>query len=450
MAKAGQLVLVAFGITIVVNFIVIKESGAIVDSISERRRPDPDLDTAPFFPDIEATHQEAGGANLNKMYQSLNELTNEVILQNLRSAEADNFLIAPRVLHLSLAKLTKIIKDGSETKSTLMDFLGCDRGPIECGNNNNNNILNCDAMINAHENITADNDFYEIFLDKDNMISSELESKNISFMSTNQYDEWAKEWTNSILNVSNDKDNGMIMASGSVIKIGLNDSNNSNNSNMVSKAINEHVVHNFVCDGTEVSFGSFLAEAKLKVLPDEQLQMIEVDLGDKILQVIVPMVNHPDWEREFAALGFDAFEALVDVEKIKINMVFPKIAIQEQVDLRPLMSQFGLDDLFVKAEDFVTSSPLTRLPQILDLSLILDNNTMSAAETAESVIVNRPFVFRLIDFKTHVPIMAGNIVCPRSSNSSKTCIEMNSVCQQHGFCSTLGEICQAWKTCSGL
>ena len=218
-----------------------------------------------------------------------------------------------------------------------------------------------------------------------------------------------------------------------------------------------NLFHNFQCP---VTFEVFYTKAKLKVVPDLDVQLLEFEILDEdkvslAMQIMMPIHSgHENLIRVFQAIGFEIFDSLHLDASVYMNVIIPPLNWSIQDSMKEVLGSLGLSELFEKSNEhaFKMDFYLRDFLQFIYLSMSPNVGKIFNGEAA-AVIVNRPFIFRIIDAKTLKPKLMGSILCPMSEKISydkNLCMAMKGNCNVHGFCSRLDEICSLWNQCSNV
>ena len=201
-------------------------------------------------------------------------------------------------------------------------------------------------------------------------------------------------------------------------------------------------------------FDSFIAFVKMKVIPESNLQLLEFDIdqGRSTLQIIMSI----EFEMEslwlnFAKFGFDAFDALIDVDGQTANIFLPVISLKMRLSLKSTLSQAGLGKIFRSSNaDFEEDMRILDFIQFNSLAIFpMDAPSRENSWQTSAILVNRPFIFRLTDKGSMEPTIVGLVTCP--SDEAPTygkCADIQRNCKRHNFCTRLDAICHLWNECA--
>ena len=80
----------------------------------------------------------------------------------------------------------------------------------------------------------------------------------------------------------------------------------------------------------------------------------------------------------------------------------------------------------------------------------MDEFEFEEHSSAAAVLINRPFLFRLLHAESFEPILVGFITCPNESEIKHVsqCLDIRRNCEKHEFCSRLDDICNLWNHCT--
>ena len=140
-------------------------------------------------------------------------------------------------------------------------------------------------------------------------------------------------------------------------------------------------------------------------------------------------------------------DALHPVDYHQMTIIFPAISLHSQISLKETLASLGLHSLFKKRED---DFDFAVMDFIQFTSFSLQPNEDETEDESAAILINRPFLFRLLNKNTSKPEMIGFISCPSSEESRQNvlCKAMASNCNRHQFCPRLDEICSLWNQCT--
>lgn len=212
----------------------------------------------------------------------------------------------------------------------------------------------------------------------------------------------------------------------------------------------QNLLHNFDCPST---FETFVAKSKMKILPNLNLELVEFDLdGLNSMQIIMPILSDfHTLSANFQNMGFQVLDALHSVEFLpKTTIIFPSIFMQIKSSLKDSLQHFGLSRLFKeKNSDFGFKVNILDVLQFNTMTIFprkfhskFEHNQSSA------IIINRPFIFRILNKIDSQPKLIGFISCPKEDGNVEKCFDIRSNCEKHNFCNRLDDICNLWSQCN--
>lgn len=214
--------------------------------------------------------------------------------------------------------------------------------------------------------------------------------------------------------------------------------------------VSQNLAHSFDCDA---EFQLIQTDAKLKVVAHINLQLLEFNLDVKTaIQIILPLASNflPE---TFQTMGFEIFDALLNVPGSSMNILFPIVAMKQNFKVKTILESSGLKQLLSDNEDEEQYKNIKDVQQFNIFSIFPTGPANSTVyEILEpSVIVNRPFLFRLVDATSQQPLLVGYFSCPIDdfpNTHQESCASLINSCRSFNFCSRLEDICSAWNSCT--
>ena len=93
-------------------------------------------------------------------------------------------------------------------------------------------------------------------------------------------------------------------------------------------------------------FETMVTKARMKVLPNLNLQLMDFDLpeenfGFQIIMPIDTIKHNHSWIDTFHSLGFEILDALIPVPKLPIQLLFPIVSLKTQFDVKNIFMELG-------------------------------------------------------------------------------------------------------------
>lgn len=331
-------------------------------------------------------------------------------------------MIAPIPLQKSLATLSTLAVEGSPSWKILIDFLGCSRIM--------DHVNNCSFLLDGDVSSFG-------FL-----TNLEMDSVNSGFYKSNQLLKLMEGFTNCPeckhwqMNRSVKSQNDMIIISGAQFQTG-----HLRNLQM------QYLFHNFHCP---TRFENLIANARLKVVPDLNLELVEFQLENDLLMQIMMPIHAADLltlVNNFHNIGFEIMDALNQVDYKEMNIFLPVTSLKSKMHLKDALGQSTLAPVFrANNSDFEFMVNILQVLQFNTLTIYPQSKIQDPFSAA--VLINRPFIFRLFNATTLTPSLIGLITCPSDENSNHgKCFDIQRTCKKHHFCSRLEDICSLWSQC---